>query len=193
MLIPSELVEEIIKYADDLVVITPLIDEEDQEEDQEEDTEENEEEGTDEDEENEEEPKPLLFNLEFNFRPTKISICCETWKNTTDGKTSIYFGMKEKVLDGEEMPISYLDDILEAYQQKKQFRLRFPFKKYNSFGSSTVSIDTFSGKTYIEYIYDPYDSVFGFSVTVDVPDTERLISSFKHQLLQLWSKMEKST
>lgn len=185
--IPSELVEEIIKFADDLVVITPLIDEEDTD-----DNEENEVEDFEE-EDHTSEPKPFLLNLEFNFRPTKISICCETWKNTTDGKTSIYFGMKEKVLDGEEMPISYLDDILEAYQQKKQFRLRFPFKKYNSFGSSTVSIDTYSGKTYIEYIYDPYDSVFGFSVIVDVPDTERLISSFKHQLLQLWSKMEKST
>jgi hypothetical protein len=137
----------------------------------------------------------LLFNLEFNFRPTKISICCETWKNTTDGKTTIYFGMKERWLnhDSEEMPFSYLDDFLDAYKQKKQFRLRLPFKKYNSFGSSTVSIDTYSGKTYIEYIYDPYDTVFGFSVLVDVPDTERLINSFKHQLLQLWSKIEKST
>jgi hypothetical protein len=187
--IPSELMEEIIKFADDLVVITPLIDEEDTD-----DNEENEVEDFEE-EDHTSEPKPLLFNLEFNFRPTKISICCETWKNTTDEKTTIYFGMKERWLnhDSEEMPFSYLDDFLDAYKQKKQFRLRLPFKKYNSFGSSTVSIDTFSGKTYIEYTYDPYDTVFGFSVTVDVPDTEHLIRSFKHQLLQLWSKMEKST
>jgi len=167
--IPSELVEEIIKYADDLVVITPLIDEED----------------------TEEELNPLLINLEFNFRPTKISICCETWKKIIDGKTIIYFGMKDKPKrDGEEIPFSYLDKFLEAYQQKKRYSLKLAFKKNND---CTVSIGTFSGKTKIEYIYDPYDSVFGFSVIVDVPDTERLISSFKHQLLQLWSKMEKST
>jgi hypothetical protein len=172
--LPKEIVDEIIKYTDDLVIIKPLIEEEDEEE------------------KYIPELNPLDISLEFNFHPAELSVSCETWRKTVDDKKTICFGMKPKPgrRDSEVIPIDYLDKFLEAFTNKTKFRLMFPFTNIHNV-SGWIQIETNKGKTFILYTHDQYEAKYGINIHIYIPDTEHFINSFKHQLIQLWTNIEK--